>query len=334
MYTMSRDHRVEVEDLDTAARGLSRPECVLALRDGRLIASHGSGGYSVVPAQADSPVRHVTPSSGDRDYVSNGIALGDDGRVRFAHLGAVYGGVFAIDASGRVTPEIEEVDGEQLPPTNYVTHEADGATWFTVMTRTRPRHEAWRTDTASGFIAVSDSRGVRIVADALGYTNEIAFSPDGRWVYVNETYARRVSRFRLLPGHELGERETVTQLEGGDIPDGLAFDEEGGLWVTCIGSNRLLVIRPDGEVQVVLADTDEALAGSLGDRLTAGTLTFEDMQTAGASRLDNISSIAFGGHDLRTVYLGCLLGDRIRSFRAPVRGAVLPHWTRPLGDAR
>lgn len=330
MYSLPQEFEVDVDSLDEEASGLHRPECVLALRDGTLIASHGAGGYSVVSPDRTVPVRHVLPVSPDRDYVSNGISLGGDGRVRFAHLGRTYGGVFSIDPSGHVAPEIEEIDGEPLPPTNYVTLESDGATWLTVMTRTRPRHEAWRTGAGSGFIAVSDSRGVRIVADDLGYANEIAFSPDGGWVYVNETYARRVSRFPVRAGHELGERETVVELTGADIPDGLAFDAEGGLWITCIGSNRLIVVRPDGELHPVLADTDDVHARAIGDLLTAGRLGFEDMQTAGASRLDNISSVAFGGKDLRTVYLGCLLGDRIRSFRSPIAGAPLPHWDRRL----
>ena len=36
-----------------------------------------------------------------------------------------------------------------------------------------------------------------IAADGLGYTNEVAIHPDGRWLYVNETFARRLTRFAL-----------------------------------------------------------------------------------------------------------------------------------------
>jgi hypothetical protein len=42
--------------------------------------------------------------------------------------------------------------------------------------------------------------------------------------------------------------------------------------------------------------------------------------------LKNISSIAFGGPDLRTAYLGCLLGDALATFRSPVAGAPPAHW--------
>ncbi len=43
-------------------------------------------------------------------------------------------------------------------------------------------------------------------------------------------------------------------------------------------------------------------------------------------RLKNLSSLAFGGPDLRTAYLGCLLGDSLATFRAPVAGLPPSHW--------
>ena len=43
-------------------------------------------------------------------------------------------------------------------------------------------------------------------------------------------------------------------------------------------------------------------------------------------RLRNISSLAFGGADLRTAYLGCLLGDSLATFRSPVAGTPPVHW--------
>jgi hypothetical protein len=44
------------------------------------------------------------------------------------------------------------------------------------------------------------------------------------------------------------------------------------------------------------------------------------------STLRNISSIAFGGPDLKTAYLGNLMDDAIQSFRAPVAGMRPAHW--------
>ncbi|HEY4297412.1 MAG TPA: SMP-30/gluconolactonase/LRE family protein [Paraburkholderia sp.] len=329
-YPLPRDFRVRFEDLRIVARGLNRPECVLALSDGHLVAAHGSAGYSIIDTGG-----HVThtliDSGGSRRYVPNGIAVSKKGEVLFADLGAERGGVFSIGADGSLKPLVESIDGAPLPPSNFVLEDDAGRLWFTVSTRLLPRTAAWSHQVADGFIAVADDQGVRIVADNLGYTNEIAFSPDGQWVYVNETYNQRTSRFALLPGASLGPKEVLVNFEGADFPDGLTFDQHGGLWITCIGSNRLVVLRPDdASLQTVLEDTDHAYAEKLAERLRANLLSQEDMRTAGRSRLGNISSLAFGGPSRSTAYLGCLLDDCIRSFESPVPGLAPAHWNRSL----
>lgn len=321
---------VSFDRLHVVGEGFNRPECVLALSNGDLVASHGAGGYSV--RDSAGAVRHVV-GIGDpgRAYVPNGIALAPDGRVLFADLGAQHGGIFAIEPYGRIVPVVTEVDGVALPPSNFVIVDAAGVLWFTVSTRQRPRSRAWTPTVADGFIGVVDASGrARFVADGLAYTNEVAFSPDGKWVYTNETYGQCVSRFRLLPGPALGPREVVARLDGADLPDGITFDVEGGAWITCIASNRLLRIAPSGRVQVVLADTDADHAASVAAGIRAANLEHAQMQTAGRSRLGNISSLAFTGQDRRTAVLGCLLDHRLRGFEAPVAGAETPHWHRRL----
>jgi len=279
-------------------------------------------------------VRHVIGhGEPGRQYVPNGIALAPDGRVLFADLGAEQGGIFAIEPQGDIVPVVTELDGAALPPSNFVVVDGEANLWFTVSTRQRPRSRAWTPTVADGFIGVVGADGrPRIVADGLAYTNEIAFSPDGRWVYTNETYGQCVSRFRLLPGPALGPREVVAQLADADLPDGIAFDVEGAAWVTCIASNRLLRLTADGHVHVVLADSDEDHVRRVAARVRTATLQHADMQTAGRSTLGNISSLAFGGPDRRTAVLGCLLDHRLRCFTAPVPGADTFHWHRRLRE--
>ncbi len=50
---------------------------------------------------------------------------------------------------------------------------------------------------ADGFIVCKDKHGTRIVADGLGFTNEAKVDPSGRWLYVNETFGKRTSRFSI-----------------------------------------------------------------------------------------------------------------------------------------
>ena len=55
-------------------------------------------------------------------------------------------------------------------------------------------------------------------------------------------------------------------------------------------------------------------------------LTRVDIDTGRSRALGNLSSVTFGGPDLRTVYLGSLFGERIATFRSPIAGAPPPHW--------
>lgn len=329
-YPLSREFQLSFEDLRPIAHGVVRPECVLALADGRLLTGHGSGGYSVV--ETDGSVRHVLAKKTHdaRTYHPNGIAIAPSGQVLFAHLGMTDGGVFSIEPDGFVESVVETLDGKPLPPTNYVTVDDEGTVWFTVSTTFTPRSLAWNKSVLNGFIGKHDAKGTRIVADGLGYTNEIAFSPDGRWLYANETYAQRVSKFERRTDGSLGPRETVAQFDGADLPDGLTFDAFGGVWITCIASNRLLLVRPEGEVQVVLADSDEKHVAKIVAGVLAGNLAFEDMQGAGNTRLGNASSLAFGGPDMKTAYLGSLLSDCVRVFDCPIEGAKPLYYHRTL----
>jgi sugar lactone lactonase YvrE len=191
-YPLSRDFRLSFEDLAVFGHGFNRPECVLALSNGDVLASHGAGGYSRL--LRDGTVLHrLGAGVPGRQYVPNGIALAPDGHVLFADLGELRGGILAFAMNGEIRPLVEAIDGVPLPPTNFVLVDENERTWFTVSTRQRPRSLAWNPGVGDGFIGVIDEHGRRIVADGLGYTNEVAFSPNGRWLYVNETYAQRVS---------------------------------------------------------------------------------------------------------------------------------------------
>ena len=45
--------------------------------------------------------------------------------------------------------------------------------------------------------------------------------------------------------------------------------------------------------------------------------------------IQQLTSVAFGGPDRRTVYLGTLHGSCVYRFRGDVAGAIQPHWAYP-----
>ena len=46
----------------------------------------------------------------------------------------------------------------------------------------------------------------------------------------------------------------------------------------------------------------------------------------GSTLAPMMASVTLGGRDLRTVFLGSLIGSRLPCFRSPVAGLALAHW--------
>jgi sugar lactone lactonase YvrE len=302
---------------------------VLANAAGDLFTADWRGGVAHLLANGSQRL-YVGPGPAGLALKPNGIALLRDGSFLLAHLGNDEGGVFHLQRDGRVTPWLLQVDGVDLPPTNFVVEDGTGRFWVTVSTRLKPRALGYRRSCADGFIVRVDTRGpamvAEIVSDGLGYTNEVAVHPSGQWLYVNETFARRLSRFALHADGSLGAKEVVTEFGPGTFPDGLAFDEEGHAWVASIVSNRLIRVAPDGTPTTWLEEVDAEHLAWVEQAFDAGTMGRPHLDGAPSRSLRNISSVAFAGADRRTAVLGCLLGERLATLRLPVAGVKPAHW--------
>lgn len=319
---------LNIANLQPLGRDLKRPECVLCCASGTIYVANWDGGVTAIfrdGTQAEFLARNAPVA-----LRPNGIALQADGAFLIANLGD-DGGIWHLQRSGECHPFLLEVEGEAIPPANFVAPDADGGVWITISTRHAPRARAYRRDIADGFIVRVDQHGARIAADGLGYTNECALHPSGKWLYVNETFSRRLSRFALSGGGRLGARETVYEFGEGDFPDGLCFDEDGGIWITSIISNRLIRIATDGSSGAIRRETmlEDVAAGHVEwveQAYRDNAMDRPHLDRAAGSVLANISSLAFGGADRKTGYLGCLLGENIYTIAMPAKGAQPVHW--------
>ena len=302
-------------------KGLNRPECVLCTAQGEVLTSHFDGGVSRITANGQP--QHFL-GLGDPVVATNGFALTRQGEFLCANL-LLPGGVWKVTQGGCQEPYLLEIDGYVIPSVNFVYVDSHERVWIAVSTRREPRSLGYRPDVDDGFIVLKDQHGERIAAEGLGYTNEVKIDPSGQWLYVNETFGRRTSRFRVSSDGKLGLRETVAEYGHGTFPDGLDFDSEGGVWLTSVLSNRVIRIAPDGSQQVFLQDYDGDWLDSVEKAFQAGELGREQMDNINA-QLKSVSSVTFGGPDLKTVYLGNLLDDCLYTFQSPIAGAPPSHW--------
>ena len=129
-------------------------------------------------------------------------------------------------------------------------------------------------------------------------SNGIGWSLDGTTMYYIDSITQQVAAFAYdLDSAEVGERQLFAEIDATDgLPDGLAVDAEGGVWVCLFGGGRLRRYAPDGSLdrEIVLPLTNPTCPG-------------------------------FGGTDLRTLYVTTarhrLSEEQLA--REPLAGALL-----------
>jgi gluconolactonase len=100
----------------------------------------------------------------------------------------------------------------------------------------------------------------RIIANGLDYPNGLVLSIDGRKLYVAESYQNRILQIDLrYPGETAGHICKFTDLPGSgsgkpedNLPDGLAIDNDGNVWVAHYGTHSILQFSQEAVISFQL----------------------------------------------------------------------------------
>ncbi len=171
---------------------------------------------------------------------SNGLAVDPEGRLIAAESSARR--VTRTESDGAVTPIAQRFDGALLNQPNDVAVRSDGTIYFT--------------DPAFGSAipeAELDFRGIFRIAPDGGLTaerrgdtteapNGLALSPDQSLLYVTDYYAGQVWAMDVAADGALSEARTFVTT--GSLPDGMAVDNAGNLFVAT--STGIEVFAPEG----------------------------------------------------------------------------------------
>jgi len=313
--------RLSVDELTHLGVGLNRPECVIASTTGELFTPDWTLGIARIAPDGKVSAAVEAPLIED-GFLPNGIALMPDGSFLFANLGA-RGGVWRVGPQGPAEPFLLNVGDYKIPPANFVMIDGDRV-WVTVSAATRG-HAHFSGNEKTGTIVVIEGGSARVAADKLTWTNELRISPDGEYLFVNETFACRTTRFNLGADCSLSEK-THIDFPAGTFPDGLAFDGEGDLWIVCPVSNRIIRMQPDLTWKIVFEDCDPDFFAQMAATYSEGKLTRDMIVNSRGTRVSNLSSIAFGGPDMKTMFLGSLTMPSLACLRAPAAGEPMNHW--------
>ncbi|MCS6924888.1 MAG: SMP-30/gluconolactonase/LRE family protein [Candidatus Binatia bacterium] len=99
--------------------------------------------------------------------------------------------------------------------------------------------ELWRID--------GEGQVVLLYGD-VGLTNGIGFSPDGRTLYHADSAGPHIIVHDVAPDGTMHNRRVIAHMSGGMIPDGLAVDEAGCIWVAVYGGGCVVRYSPEGRM--------------------------------------------------------------------------------------
>jgi gluconolactonase len=315
------EFKLTAAELIPYGRGLHRPECVWVDREG-VWASDARGGVCRVHADREPDVL----GGGIAD--PNGFSRRPDGS--FVVAGLSDGRLYQIMPDGGTRVLLESIGGAPLGAVNYACADGPERIWLSVMTRHLPWVPAMQSRRHDGYILRIDGDGAaaQIVADGLDLTNEVKVSPDGGHLYAVETLGGRIVRFPIRPDGSLGAKECVGpgSLGRGALPDGITFDALGNIWITIISQNAIHVIDRDGRMHVVYSDPDTAAVEAIARAVEERNGTLDHLLACGAvdGPLRLPTSIAFGGPDGRTAFVGSVGLPHLARFRIPAALAAPP----------
>jgi gluconolactonase len=152
------------------------------------------------------------------------------------------------ELDGSLTVIANSFQGRRLNRPNDVVVKSDGAIYFTDPGAAVVPEE-WDLQ-YSGVYRVTPDLGTKsLLSETFIVPNGIAFTPDERLLYVNDSRRRHIRAFELLPNGMLAKQtdSVFADLAGSEpgVPDGMKVDVAGNVY--CGGSGGLYILNAQGK---------------------------------------------------------------------------------------
>ncbi len=266
-----------MSEWSTMTTGLRFPEAPVVCDDGSVIVAEIEAGR-ITRCLPDGTTATVAEPGGG----PNGLAFGPDGMLYCCN----NGGFAYREAGGRLVPHgiaadytggrIERIDvatgrverlygsgdfGCTLRGPNDIVFDNVGGFWFT--DHGKNDYQARSRDITGAFYAKTDGSLLKEVVFPSENPNGIGLSPDGRRLYVAETYTCRLMAFAVSAP---GEVDLTVGVGGAGIPlyrpagykffDSLGVEAGGNIAVATIGESGISVVSPTGALVDFVATDD------------------------------------------------------------------------------
>ncbi|HEY7401485.1 MAG TPA: SMP-30/gluconolactonase/LRE family protein [Actinomycetota bacterium] len=247
------------------AGGLDHPEGVAWGPDGRVYAGGEAG--QVYAIALDGKVEELASTGG----FHFGVTLDGNGNVYACDFGNAE--VARVTPAGEVASYSRGTTDRPMRVPNFAAFDEDGNLYVT-------DSGDWGADDGLLY-RIAPSGQTSVWCETLTrYPNGCCLSEDGGSLLVIESSGRCVWRVPIGDDGSAGEPERLVDLTG-SMPDGIALDADGTMFVGCYRPDRIWRIDPGGAPEVLAEDPDGvtlnqpanvAFVGPALDRLAVSSL--------------------------------------------------------------
>lgn len=275
---------VSLDQFSTLVDGLDHPEGVAWGADGNWYAGGEAG--QIYRIATDGNYSQIGSTGG---FVL-GLALDANHNVYACDL--FQSKVFKVSSSGDVSVYSAGSADRGFAAPNYPVFTASGDLYVS---------SSGGFDEKNGCVFLIRPGGETVVAsdEMNDFPNGMALSPNGSELYVLLSTAPSIVKAAINPDGTLGAMQFVADLTD-TVPDGIAFDVEGNLYIACYAPNKVFRLSADGKLELFAYDWQSVV-------LSAPT------------------NIAFGGDDMKTAIFGSLGRWHLSMIEMPVAGARLQY---------
>ena len=167
-----------------------------------------------------------------------------DSKGRLVTTASVLRAIIRVEADGKYKVLADKYEGKRFNSPNDIIVGPDGALYFTDPTLDLPKGDRQELP-YQGVFRLGDDGSVRLLTSDLVQPNGLAFSPDGKRLYVDDTKQREIRVYDVTTSGELKNGRLFAKEEGtGGVPDGMRVDADGNIYVT--GPGGIWVWDPQG----------------------------------------------------------------------------------------
>jgi gluconolactonase len=178
---------------------------------------------------------------------SNGIVLDKERRVVYCQHG--NGAIERLEKDGKRTVLANKYEGKHLNSPNDLVYKSDGSLYFTDPPFGLAKGDAdpHKEVPFNGVYRLANGKLQLLIKD-LKAPNGIAFSPDEKYLYVNDTTSKTYWRYEVRPDGGIANGKVFVDMSANKedgAPDGMKVDQKGNVYGT--GPGGVWILSPEGK---------------------------------------------------------------------------------------